>query len=381
MPQAVIVGAVRTPIGKRAGSLKDWRPDDLAAFVLRALADRTGIEPKIVEDVVLGCVTQVDEQGLNIARLAPLIAGFPESVPGTSVNRMCASGLQAFNFAAMEVMTGQNDVVIAGGVEVMSRVPLGSDAGALSPKLLEKYEIVQQGISADLVADKYKITREQMDEFSLWSHRKAIRAIDEGRFKKEIEPVPVFDEGGNKRMFDTDEHPRRTTSVEKLGSLPPAFKPDGRITAGNSSGINDGACGILVTTPEKARGLKLEPRARFVSTGVAGTNPTIMLDGTIPAIRKALARADLKADDIDIWEVNEAFASVPIATRDTIGFDDAKLNVNGGAIALGHPLGMSGARLITTMLHEMERQDLHYGLASLCIGFGMGLATIIERPT
>ena len=381
MPQAVIVGAVRTPIGKRAGSLKDWRPDDLAAFVLRALADRTGIEPKIVEDVVLGCVTQVDEQGLNIARLAPLIAGFPESVPGTSVNRMCASGLQAFNFAAMEVMTGQNDVVIAGGVEVMSRVPLGSDAGALSPKLLEKYEIVQQGISADLVADKYKITREQMDEFSLWSHRKAIRAIDEGRFKKEIEPVPVFDEGGNKRMFDTDEHPRRTTSLEKLASLAAAFKPDGRITAGNSSGINDGACGILVTTTDKARELRLEPRARFVSTGVAGTNPTIMLDGTIPAIRKALTRADLKADDIDIWEVNEAFASVPIATRDTIGFEDAKLNVNGGAIALGHPLGMSGARLITTMLHEMERQDLHYGLATLCIGFGMGLATIIERPT
>src|SRR5947209_6086964 len=234
---------------------------------------------------------------------------------------MCASGLQAFNFAAMEVMTGQNDVVIAGGVEVMSRVPLGSDAGALSPKLLEKYEIVQQGISADLVADKYKITRGQMDEFSLWSHRKAIRAIDEGRFKKEIEPVPVFDEGGNKKMFDTDEHPRRTTSVEKLASLPPAFKPDGRITAGNSSGINDGACGILVTTPEKARALKLEPRARFVSTGVAGTNPTIMLDGTIPAIRKALARADLKVDDIDIWEVNEAFGSVPIATRATIRID------------------------------------------------------------
>src|SRR2546428_12683122 len=381
MPEAVIVGAVRTPIGKRAGSLKDWRPDDLAAFVLRALADRTGIEPKIVEDVVLGCVTQVDEQGLNIARLAPLIAGFPESVPGTSVNRMCASGLQAFNFAAMEVMTGQNDVVIAGGVEVMSRVPLGSDAGALSPKLLAKYEIVQQGISADLVADKYKITREQMDEISLGSHRTAIRAIDEGRVKKEIEPAPVFDEGGNKKMFDTDEHPRRTTSVEKLASLPPAFKPDGRITAGNSSGINDGACGILVTTPDKARELKLEPPARFVATGVAGTNPANMFDGTVPPNPEALARADPKHADIGQLEGNEAFGSVPIATRDTIGFEDAKLNVNGGAIALGHPLGMSGARLITTMLHEMERQDLHYGLASLCIGFGMGLATIIERPT
>ncbi|MEK6988216.1 MAG: thiolase family protein, partial [Candidatus Thermoplasmatota archaeon] len=341
---------------------------------------RTGIEPRIVEDVVLGCVSQVADQGGNIGRLAPLIAGFPETVPGASVNRMCASGLQAFNFACMEVMTGQNDLVIAGGVESMTRVPIGSDMGELSAKLLEKYDIVQQGISADLVADKYHVTREQMDEFSYHSHMKAIRAIDEGRFKREIVPVPVLDEQGNKRMFHTDEHPRRNTSREKLASLPPAFKADGRITAGNSSGINDGACAILLTTPEKAKGLKLEPRAKFVATGVAGTSPTIMLDGTIPAVRKALARADLKADDIDIWEVNEAFASVPLATRNEIGIDDAKLNVNGGAIALGHPLGMSGARLITTMLHEMERQDLHYGLATLCIGFGMGLATIIERP-
>jgi acetyl-CoA acetyltransferase family protein len=280
----------------------------------------------------------------------------------------------------MEVMTGQADVVVAAGVESMSRVPISSDAGPLSPKLLEKYEIVPQGISADLVADKYKVTRGQMDEFSLWSHRKAVRAIDEGRFKREVVPVPVLDDSGAKRMFDTDEHPRRNTSLEKLASLPPAFKPDGRITAGNSSGLNDGACAILVTNPETAKELKLEPRARLVSTGVAGTNPTVMLDGTIPAIRKALDRADLKADDIDLWEVNEAFASVPIATRDTIGFEDAKLNVNGGAIALGHPLGMSGARLITTMLHEMERQDLRRGLATLCIGFGMGVATIIERP-
>jgi acetyl-CoA acetyltransferase family protein len=376
----MIVEAVRTPIGKRGGSLKDWRPDDLAAFALRALVDRAGIQPKIIEDIVMGCVTQIDEQGLNIGRIAPLIAGFPETVPGTSVNRMCASGLQALNFASMEVMTGQADVVVAAGVESMSRVPISSDAGPLSPKLLEKYEIVPQGISADLVADKYKVTRGQMDEFSLWSHRKAVRAIDEGRFKREIVPVPVFDDSGAKRMFDTDEHPRRNTSLEKLASLPPAFKPDGRITAGNSSGLNDGACAILVMNPEKARELKLEPRARLVSTGVAGTNPTVMLDGTIPAIRKALDRADLKADDIDLWEVNEAFASVPIATRDTIGFEDAKLNVNGGAIALGHPLGMSGARLITTMLHEMERQDLRRGLATLCIGFGMGVATIIDRP-
>ncbi len=381
MPDAVIVGAVRTPIGKRGGSLKDWRPDDLAAYALRAVVDRAGIEPKLVEDVTLGCVTQVTEQGGNIGRLAPLIAGFPESVPGNSVNRMCASGLQAFNDACMEVMTGQNEIVIGGGVESMSRVPLGSDMSELSQKLLEKYDIVIQGISADLVADKYHVTRDAMDEFSYHSHMKAIRAIDEGRFKREIVPVPVVDENGNKRMFDTDEHPRRTTTLEKIKSLPPAFKEDGRITAANSSGINDGACALLITNPEKAKELKLEPRARFVATGVAGTNPTIMLDGTIPAIKTALARANLSVDDIDIWEVNEAFASVPLATRQEIGFDIADLNVNGGAIALGHPLGMSGARLITTMLHEMERQNLHYGLAVLCIGFGMGLATIIERPT
>ncbi len=379
MPDAVIVGAVRTPIGKRGGSLKDWRPDDLAAYVLRELVDRAGIEPKIIEDVTLGCVTQVADQGGNIGRLAPLIAGFPETVPGDSVNRMCASGLQAFNYACMEVMTGQNEVTVGGGVESMSRVPLGSDMGELSQKLLEKYEIVIQGISADLVADKYHVTRDQMDEFSYHSHMKAIRAIDEGRFKREILPVPVMDDNGNKRMFDTDEHPRRNTTLEKIKSLPPAFKEDGRITAANSSGINDGACAILVTNPEKARELKLEPRARFVATGVAGTSPTIMLDAPIPAARKALAKAGLTVDDIDIWEVNEAFASVPLATRNELGIDDARLNVNGGAIALGHPLGMSGARLITTMLHEMERQNLHYGLAVLCIGFGMGLATIIER--
>ena len=380
MPEAVIVGAVRTPIGKRGGALKDWRPDDLAAYVLRELVDRAGIEPRLIEDVTLGCVTQVADQGGNIGRLAPLIAGFPETVPGDSVNRMCASGLQAFNYACMEVMTGQNDIVVGGGVESMSRVPLGSDMGELSQKLLDKYDIVIQGISADLVADKYHITRDAMDEFSYHSHMKAIRAIDEGRFKREIVPVPVVDENGNKRMFDTDEHPRRNTTLEKIKSLPPAFKEDGHITAANSSGINDGACALLVTRPEKAKELKLEPRARFVATGVAGTSPTIMLDAPIPAARKALAKADLKADDIDIWEVNEAFASVPLATRNEVGFDGARMNVNGGAIALGHPLGMSGARLVTTMLHEMERQDLHYGLAVLCIGFGMGLATIIERP-
>ena len=380
MPEAVIVGAVRTPGGKRGGWLMVWRRAVRAAYVLRVGVERAGCEPKFFVVVPLGCVTQVADQGGNIGRLAPLIAGFPETVPGNSVNRMCASGLQAFNYACMEVLTGQNDVVIGGGVESMSRVPLGSDMGELSQKLLDKYEIVIQGISADLVADKYHITRDAMDEFSYHSHMKAIRAIDEGRFKREIVPVPVLDENGNKRMFDTDEHPRRNTTLEKIKSLPPAFKEDGHITAANSSGINDGACAILVTNPEKAKELNLEPRARFVATGVAGTSPTIMLDAPIPAARKALAKAGLKVDDIDIWEVNEAFASVPLATQNELGFDGAKMNINGGAIALGHPLGMSGARLVTTMLHEMERQDLHYGLAVLCIGFGMGLATIIERP-
>src|SRR6058998_1126021 len=381
MNGAVIIDAVRTPIGRRGGALKEIRPDDLAAVVLREIVARTGIKPGIVDDVILGCVTQTEEQGFNIARIAALVAGFPESVPGTSVNRQCGSGQQAVNFAAQSVLAGASDVVVAGGVESMTRVPMGSDGAPLNERLIERYEVVPQGIAADLVADKYRVTREQMDEFSYWSHRRAVRAIDEGKFTNEIVPVAVLDEAGNKRLFDMDEHPRRNTSMEKLAALPPAFKPDGRITAGNSSGINDGACAILITNPETAKELKLEPRARLTSTGFAGTNPTIMLDGTIPAIRKALARVDLKPDDIDLWEVNEAFASGPIATRETIGFDDARLNVNGGAIALGHPLGMSGARLITTMLHEMERQDLHYGLASLCIGFGMGLATIIERPT
>ena len=282
MPEAVIVGAVRTAVGKRGGSLKDWRPDDLAAYVLREVVDRAGVEPKIIEDVTLGCVTQVADQGGNIGRLAPLIAGFPDTVPGNSVNRMCASGLQAFNYACMEIMTGQNDIVIGGGVESMSRVPLGSDMGELSQKLLEKYEIVPQGISADLVADKYDISRDEMDEFSYHSHMKAIRAIDEGRFKREIVPVPVVDENGNKRMFDTDEHPRRNTTLEKIKSLPPAFREDGHITAANSSGINDGACAILVTNPEKAKELKLEPRARFVATAVAGRCRTILLDAPFP---------------------------------------------------------------------------------------------------
>src|SRR3990170_4730906 len=379
MRDAVIIDAVRTPIGRRGGALKDVRPDDLAAHVLRSIVERNGLRPALVDDVVLGCVTQTDEQGFNIARIAALLAGVPETVPGTSGNRQCGSGQQAVNFAAQSVLAGANDIVIAGGVESMTRVPMGSDGGALNDRLIERFEVVPQGISADLIADKYGITREQMDEYSLWSHRKAVKAIDDGRFKDEIAPVPVMDEAGNKRLFDTDEHPRRNTSLEKLASLPPAFKADGRITAGNSSGINDGAAALLVTTDTKAEELGLKPRARIVAMAQVGVDPVLMLEGPIPVTRKVLPKAGLEIDDIGLWEINEAFASVPIATTNTLGIDPARVNVNGGAIALGHPLGAAGARLMTTLLNEMEKRKVRYGLSTLCIGFGQGIATVIER--
>jgi len=295
------------------------------------------------------------------------------------VNRQCGSGQQAVNFGAMEVLTGTSDVVIAGGVESMTRVPMGSDMGALNEKLLAKYEVVPQGISADLIADKYKISREQMDEFSFWSHRKAVKAIDEGKFRNEIVPVPVLDEAGNKRKFDTDEHPRRNTSLEKLATLPPAFRPDGRITAGNSSGINDGAAALLITTDEKAEDLGLKPRARIVAMAQVGVDPVLMLEGPIPASKKVLKKADLDLDDIALWEINEAFASIPLMTIKTLGIDPGRVNVNGGAIALGHPLGATGARLMTTLLNELEKRKARYGLSTLCIGFGQGIATVIER--
>ena len=381
MRDAVIIDAVRTPIGRRGGALKDVRPDDLAAHVLRSIVERNGLRPALVDDVVLGCVTQTDEQGFNIARIAALVAGFPETVPGTSVNRQCGSGQQAVNFAAQSVLAGANDIVIAGGVESMTRVPMGSDGGALNDRLIERYEVVPQGIAADLLADKYGITREQMDEYSLWSHRKAVKSIDDGKFKNEIVPVPVVDEAGNKKLFDTDEHPRRSTSLEKLASLPPAFKPDGRITAGNSSGINDGAAALLITTDAKADEMGWTPRGRIVAMTQVGVDPVVMLEGPIPASRKVLQKAGLELDDVDLWEINEAFASVPIATINTLGIDPARVNVNGGAIALGHPLGATGARLLTTVLNELEKRNARHGLSTLCIGFGQGIATIIERLT
>ena len=381
MRDAVIIDAIRTPIGRRGGALKDVRPDDLAAHVLRSIVERNRLRPALVDDVVLGCVTQTDEQGFNIARIAALVAGFPETVPGTTVNRQCGSGQQAVNFAAQSVLAGANEIVIAGGVESMTRVPMGSDGGALNDRLIERYEVVPQGIAADLLADKYGITREQMDEYSLWSHRKAVKSIDDGKFKNEIVPVPVVDEAGNKKLFDTDEHPRRNTSLEKLASLPPAFKPDGRVTAGNSSGINDGAAALLITTGAKAEEMGWTPRGRIVAMTQVGVDPVVMLEGPIPASRKVLQKAGLELDDIDLWEINEAFASVPIATINTLGIDPARVNVNGGAIGLGHPLGATGARLVTTVLNEMEKRSARYGLSTLCIGFGQGIATVIERLT
>jgi acetyl-CoA acyltransferase len=378
MPEALIIEAARTPIAKRSGALRNVRADDLAALVLRAVVARAVVDPGQVEDVILGCNTQIKEQGLNVARLAALIAGFPETVAGTSVNRLCGSGQQAVDFAAQAIMSGNGDLMIGGGVESMTRVPLLSDMDAFNPRYLARFQLVPQGISADLVADKYGITRQQMDEYSLESHRRAIAAIDHGLFRKEIVAVPAVDDTGKELRFDNDEHPRRDTTIERMAALKPAFKPDGRITAGNSSGIGDGAAALLLASREKADELGLKPRARFVSMAVVGVNPVVMLDGTIPAIGKALERAGLAMDDIDLWEINEAFASVPLATAKTLGIDHSKMNVNGGAIALGHPLGCSGARLMTTLLHEMQRRGSKYGLSSLCIGLGQGIATIIE---
>jgi acetyl-CoA acetyltransferase family protein len=389
MSEAVIIDAVRTPVGKKNGALSRVRPDDMLALALRELVDRVKLDPAEVEDVVAGCVSQVGEQSMNMAREAALIAGFPVDVPGTTVERFCGSGQQAVNFAAQAVKSGAMDVVIGSGVESMSRIPMGSDVlaepnpfgdsvGAISPKLQDLYEIIPQGLSANRVAQKYGINREEMDRFSLQSHHKSVAAIDEGRFKNEVVPVEVKD-NGNSHVVDTDEGPRRETSYEKIASLPPAFEPEGMITAGNSSQISDGAAAVLVMSEDKAKQLGLKPRARIVATAAVGTDPTLMLEGPIPATAKVLKKAGLELKDIDLFEVNEAFAAVVLAWLKETGADPEKVNYNGGAIALGHPLGCSGAKLITTVLNELERQDARYGLVTMCIGHGMGTGTIIER--
>ena len=380
MADAFIVGAVRTAVGKKNGRLSTVRPDDLSALGLKELVARTGVDPTEVEDVILGCVDQLGEQGMNIARNAALIAGMPLDVCGTTLDRMCGSGQQAANFAAMGVMAGQYDVVVAGGIEHMTRVPMGSNAmgpgeGPLSPRLQERYNIIPQGLSAELLAEKWGLKREELDEFSARSHERAGRAIAEGRFKREIMPVTLPDGS----VFDTDEGVRVPVNREKMASLAPSFKPDGVVTAGNSSQISDGAAVLMFMSEVKARSLRVEPRARVVATALAGVDPTIMLTGPIPATQRVLKRAGLKLDQIDLFEINEAFASVVLEWERELHPDMTKVNVNGGAIALGHPLGCSGGRLMTTLLHELERTGKRYGLQTMCIGFGQGIATIIER--
>ncbi len=380
MNNAVIVGAARTAVGRRNGKLSTVRPDDLLADTLKALVERTKIEPAEVEDVVIGCVDQLGEQGFNIARNAALIAGFPLDVCGTTLDRMCGSGQQAANFAAMGVMSGQYDCVIAGGVENMSRVPMGSNGsgpgeGPLSPRLQALYNIVPQGISAEMLAEKWGLKREELDKFSGESHEKAGRAIAEGRFKREIAPITLPDGS----VFDTDEGVRVPVNWEKLASLAPSFKPDGVVTAGSSSQISDGAAALLIMSEARAKALKLTPRARIVATSLAGVDPTIMLTGPIPATQRVLKKAGLKIDQIDLFEINEAFASVVLAWERELHPDMERVNVNGGAIALGHPLGCSGAKLMNTLLHELERTKKRYGLQTMCIGFGQGIGTIIER--
>ncbi len=379
--EAVIVEAVRTPVGRRKGLLEHIRPDDLAATVLKEVVSRAGISAELVEDVIMGCVTQSGEQAGDIGRVAALIAGFPEHVPGTTIDRQCGSSQQAIHFAAQAILSGDMDVVIAAGVENMSRVPMGTNfQGALpSEKLTEHYEIVHQGISAEKIVEKWQFTRKELDRYSLESHRKALLAQEEGYFEKEIVPVEVTLPDGSKSVLREDTGPRRETTLEKLSELKPSFSKEGKVHPGNSSQISDGAGAVLIMSKEKAEELGLKPRFKIHTRTVVGSDPTLMLTGPIPATELALKKSGLSLDDIDIFEVNEAFAPVPLAWLKETGADPKKLNPNGGAIALGHPLGASGVRLMTAMVHELERAGGRYGLQTMCEGHGMANATIIER--
>src|ERR671914_554306 len=380
MPDALIVDAVRSPIGRKNGTLSSIRGDELGAQVLNALVDRVGVEPAEVEDVQLGCVTQIGEQGWNIGRMVPLVAGWPETVCGTTVDRQCGSSMQTNFNAAAAIWSGQLDVVVSSGVEMMSRVPMGSNGGDLSETLTERWQIVPQGISAEVLAEEWDLSREQLDALSLESHRRAIAAIDEGRFEREIVPVEVTNPHVG-TLIGVDETPRRDTSAEKLASLSPAFIPDGKVTAGNSSQICDGAAAVLITSEEAASRLGLEPRARFVSFGLSGVDPHRMLHGNPQACANALERAGLTWDDIAVIEVNEAFASVVLQFLQDTGLEGrrADVNPNGGGISLGHPLGATGARVTATLLGELERRNERYGIACMCIGFGQAIAGVIER--
>ena len=387
MQNAVIVDTLRTPLGKRNGRLKDWHPVDLAGTALKALVERTGIDPALIDDVIMGCVMQVGEQSLNVARNAVLAAGLPETIPGTTVDRQCGSSQQAAHFAAQGVMAGAYDIVIAAGVEVMTRVPMGSSIAegkhgfpfgqTVQARYAADGGLVNQGISAELIAEKWNITREDMDRYGVRSQTFAARATKEGRFQNEI--IPTLDSEG--KVMTTDEGIREST-LEKLATLKPAYRPledGGKVTAGNSSQITDGATAVLIMSEERAKQLGLKPRARFVNFALAAENPRYMLTAPIPATKKVLERAGLSIDDIDLVEINEAFASVVLAWEKELHPDMEKVNVNGGAIALGHPLGASGTRLMTTLLNELERTGGRYGLQTMCEGGGLANATIIER--
>jgi acetyl-CoA acyltransferase len=390
MPTAVIVDAVRTPGGKRNGKLKNWHPVDLASEALRAIASRNHLDPALIDDVIMGCVSQIGEQAFNMGRSAVLAAGWPESVPATTIDRQCGSSQQALHFAAQGVMSGAYDIVVAAGVEVMSRVPMGSSIGKdvgfpFGPRVAARYEPVgglkNQGIGAEMIADQWGITREDLDAFSAESHRRAAQATAEGRFERELIPIYVRDENGNPtdELMTTDEGIRADSTVESLGNLKPAFKEGGKVTAGNSSQITDGASAVLIMSEEKARELGYTARAKFHSFALAGVDPVTMLTGPIPATAKILAKSGLTLKDIDLVEINEAFACVVLAWQKEHDADLSKVNVNGGAIALGHPLGASGAKLCATLLNELERIGGRYGLLTMCEGGGLANATIIER--
>jgi 3-oxoadipyl-CoA thiolase len=398
MDEAVILSAVRTPIGKYAGALKDVRPDDLAAIAIAEAVRRAGIPREAIEDVVLGCANQAGEDNRNVARMALLLAGLPIEIAGQTVNRLCGSGLQAINSAAQALQSGAGEVFVAGGVESMTRAPyvmakpeMAFARGErtlqdttlgwrfVNPRLAEMHHPYSMGETAENVVQRYGITREQQDAFALESHRRAVAAQDDGRFGAEIVPVEVPAGKGATERVELDEQPRRDTTMERLAKLKPAFRAGGSVTAGNSSGINDGAAALVVASRRWAEARGFRPRARIVASAIAGVDPAYMGLGPIPASRKALARANLTAGELDLVELNEAFAAQSIPCMRELGLDHECVNVNGGAIALGHPLGCSGARLMVTLLHELERRDGCYGLATMCIGVGQGIATIIER--
>ena len=398
MKEAVIVEAVRTPMGRHSGILKDIRTDDLAAHIIAKLVEKTGINKEEIEDVYFGCTNQAGEDSRNVARNASLLAGLPYTIPGATVNRLCGSGLEAVNQAGRAVETDHGDLFVAGGVESMTRGPwvMGKPTAAFqrgdvqmydsslgwrfpNKRMGELYSLINNGETAENVADKYQINREDQDKLALASHRKAIKAQQDGRLKDEIVPVSIPQRKGAPVVHEKDEGPRADTSLEILATLPASFKKGGTVTAGNSSPLSDGAAALLVTTPQRAEQLKLKPMARIIASATAGVHPNYMGIGPIPATEKALKRAGLTMDQIDLVELNEAFASQVLACARELGIDLDKLTVNGGAIALGHPLGCSGARLVTTLLHEMRKRGSRYGLATMCIGVGQGIATVFER--